>query len=191
MQQFSNTVGKNATDSTLIIDAMDILYTGNVDGFCIVSSDSDFTRLVQELRERNKTVIGMGGRNVNAAFVNAFSEYVYLEGAEAPAAKPKGKGAQKKAPLPAPEKAADPAERKKRDDLIRIVERLIDDNDGKAFYARINSEMKQKHADFVPGNYGCNSFKKLMEQVLPDLKKFESFTEEDGTTMYLRRKNKR
>ena len=190
-QQFGIVSKKNCSDIALIIQTMVVLFEKNIDVFCLVSGDSDFTRLVQELRERNKTVIGMGGRNVNAAFVNAFSEYVYLEGAEAPAAKPKGKGAQKKAPLPAPEKAADPAERKKRDDLIRIVERLIDDNDGKAFYARINSEMKQKHADFVPGNYGCNSFKKLMEQVLPDLKKFESFTEEDGTTMYLRRKNKR
>ena len=58
--QFSNTVGKNATDSALIIDAMDILYTGNVDGFCIVSSDSDFTRLASRLRESGMQVIGMG-----------------------------------------------------------------------------------------------------------------------------------
>ena len=60
VQQFSNTVGKNATDSTLIIDAMDILYTGNVEGFCIVSSDSDFTRLASRLRESGMEVIGMG-----------------------------------------------------------------------------------------------------------------------------------
>ncbi len=60
MQQFSNTVGKNATDSTLIIDAMDILYTGNVDGFCIVSSDGDFTRLAIRLRESGMSVVGIG-----------------------------------------------------------------------------------------------------------------------------------
>ena len=60
IQQFSNTTGKNATDSTLIIDAMDILYGGKVDGFCIVSSDSDFTRLASRLRESGMTVIGMG-----------------------------------------------------------------------------------------------------------------------------------
>ena len=60
IQQFRNTVGKNATDSTLIIDAMDILYTNNVDGFCIVSSDGDFTRLAGRLRESGMDVIGMG-----------------------------------------------------------------------------------------------------------------------------------
>ena len=60
IQQFRNTVGKNATDSTLIIDAMDILYTGNVDGFCIVSSDGDFTRLASRLKESGMDVIGMG-----------------------------------------------------------------------------------------------------------------------------------
>ncbi len=68
VQQFSNTVGKNATDSTLIIDAMDILYTGNVDGFCIVSSDSDFTRLASRLRESGMEVIGMGEEKTPRSF---------------------------------------------------------------------------------------------------------------------------
>ena len=86
---------------------------------------------------------------------------------------------------------AELAERKKRDDLINIIERLIDDNDGKAYYARVSAEMKQKHADFIPKNYECNSFKKLMEKILPTLNKYESFTEVDGTTMYLKRMKKR
>ena len=68
VQQFSNTVGKNATDSTLIIDAMDILYTGNVEGFCIVSSDSDFTRLASRLRESGMEVIGMGEEKTPRSF---------------------------------------------------------------------------------------------------------------------------
>lgn len=68
IQQFCNTVGKNATDSTLIIDAMDILYTNNVDGFCIVSSDGDFTRLASRLRESGMDVIGMGESKTPRSF---------------------------------------------------------------------------------------------------------------------------
>ena len=79
IQQFQNTVGKNATDSSLIIDAMDILYTGNVDGFCIVSSDSDFTSLAQRLGESGRTVIGMGEKKTPASFRNACSLFIVLE----------------------------------------------------------------------------------------------------------------
>ena len=79
IQQFSNTVGKNATDSALIIDAMDILYGGNVDGFCIVSSDSDFTRLASRLRESGMTVIGMGEDKSPQSFRSACSQFVSLE----------------------------------------------------------------------------------------------------------------
>lgn len=79
VQQFSNTVGKNATDSTLIIDAMDILYTGNVQGFCIVSSDSDFTRLASRLRESGMEVIGMGEEKTPRSFRVACTRFVNLQ----------------------------------------------------------------------------------------------------------------
>ena len=79
IQQFSNTAGKNATDSALIIDAMDILYTGNVDGFCIVSSDSDFTRLASRLRESGMQVIGMGEEKTPRSFRAACSVFTTLE----------------------------------------------------------------------------------------------------------------
>ncbi|MCM1125538.1 MAG: NYN domain-containing protein [Lachnospiraceae bacterium] len=79
VQQFSNTVGKNATDSTLIIDAMDILYTGNVEGFCIVSSDSDFTRLASRLRESGMEVIGMGEEKTPRSFRVACTRFINLE----------------------------------------------------------------------------------------------------------------
>lgn len=79
MQQFCNTVGKNATDSTLIIDAMDILYTGNVDGFCIVSSDGDFTRLASRLRESGMAVVGMGEEKTPRSFRTACSQFTVLE----------------------------------------------------------------------------------------------------------------
>lgn len=189
-QQFGIVSKKNCSDIALIIQTMVVLFEKDVDVFCLVSGDSDFTRLVQELRERNKTVVGMGGRNVNPAFVNAFSEYVYLDNGEGAGQAQKGNSSKKKAAQPAPDKT-EIAERKKREDLMKIIERLIDDNDGKAYYARISAEMKQKHADFIPKNYECNSFKKLMEKILPSLKKYESFTDVDGTTMYLKRMRKR
>ena len=79
IQQFSYTQGKNATDSAMIIDAMDILYTNDVDGFCIVSSDSDFTRLVSRLRESGKNVIGMGENKTPEPFRKACDKFTILE----------------------------------------------------------------------------------------------------------------
>ena len=79
IQQYSYTTGKNATDSAMIIDAMDILYSGNADGFCLVSSDSDFTRLAARLRESGMYVIGMGERKTPAPFIAACSRFLYLE----------------------------------------------------------------------------------------------------------------
>ena len=79
IQQYSYTTGKNATDSAMIIDAMDLLYAGNVDGFCIVSSDSDFTRLAARLREAGKLVIGMGESKALGPFVKACDQFKYLD----------------------------------------------------------------------------------------------------------------
>jgi uncharacterized protein (TIGR00288 family) len=79
VQQFAYTTGKNATDSALIIDAMDLLYTGNIDTFCLVTSDSDFTRLATRLREAGKRVYGIGSRNASTAFQNACDRFTYVE----------------------------------------------------------------------------------------------------------------
>lgn len=79
IQQYGYTIGKSSTDSAMIIDAMDILYSGNVDGFCIVSSDSDFTRLAARLRESGMNVIGMGERKTPAPFIAACNRFRYLE----------------------------------------------------------------------------------------------------------------
>jgi hypothetical protein len=91
VQQFAYTRGKNSTDSALIIDAMDLLYAGNVEGFAIVSSDSDFTRLATRLRESGKTVYGLGRRETPKAFVAACDRFIYLDllGAAKPDGKPK------------------------------------------------------------------------------------------------------
>ncbi|MGO4535944.1 NYN domain-containing protein [Leifsonia sp. 2MCAF36] len=79
IQQFANTAGKNATDSALIIDAMDLLYTRRFSGFCIVSSDSDFTRLASRIREEGVTVYGFGERKTPEAFRNACDRFTYLD----------------------------------------------------------------------------------------------------------------
>ena len=78
IQQYSYTTGKNATDSAMIIDAMDILYTGKVDGFCIISSDSDFTRLALRLRESGAKVIGMGQKKTPSPFIAACDKFIYI-----------------------------------------------------------------------------------------------------------------
>src|SRR5829696_2646268 len=79
IQQYSYTKGKNSSDSALIIDAMDILYTGGVDGFCIISSDSDFTRLATRLREAGMKVFGIGERKTPSPFIASCNKFIYLE----------------------------------------------------------------------------------------------------------------
>jgi len=79
IQQYSYTTGKNATNSAMIIDAMDILYSGNVDGYCLVSSDSDFTRLAARLRESGKLVLGMGEEKTPKPFISACNQFKYLD----------------------------------------------------------------------------------------------------------------
>jgi hypothetical protein len=79
IQQFAYTTGKNATDGAMIIDAMDLLYTGRFSTFCIVSSDSDFTRLASRIREQGVTVLGFGERKTNSAFIAACDKFTYFE----------------------------------------------------------------------------------------------------------------
>ncbi len=95
IQQFAYTAGKNATDSAMVIDAMDLLYSGRFDGFCLVSSDSDFTRLAAPLRESGLTVYGFGERKTPKAFVAACDKFIYIENLrrEGPAGPPTGRPA--------------------------------------------------------------------------------------------------
>ena len=190
-QQFEVSPRKNTIDIALIIQALVILFEKDVDVFFIAAGDSDYTRLVRELRERDKVVIGMGGRNVNQSFVNAFNEFLYFdEGDEEQ--KPAKKQAKKaKAPQTPPQpKEPELIDAKRKSDLHNIIDRMID-NSGKAYYSQISSEMKQKYSDFVPKNFGCNSFKKLMEKLTPYLKKYSIGTDAAGTTMYLYRRERK
>lgn len=151
IQQYSYTTGKNATDSAMIIDAMDILHTDKVDGFCIVSSDSDFTRLAVRLRESGMFVIGMGERKTPKPFIVSCDKFIYIEILNA-------------AKTVAPVKSA--AARGPKDEIIKLLSQSVDDladDNGWAFLANVGSLMLKKKPDFDPRNYGCPKLTALME----------------------------
>lgn len=173
-QQFSAVKGKNSGDISLIINAMVVLFEKDIDVFCLASSDSDFTRLVQELREREKTVVGFGLKQTAQAFVNAFSEFIYLDSESE-----KEKTAKKHEAV-----QTEILDESRRVALKEIIEKLIEE-DGWALYARIAIEMKNKFADFVPKNYNCRSMKELIGKVIDSIGNYEIGTGKDGTTMFL------
>jgi hypothetical protein len=160
IQQYSYTKGKNSTDSALIIDGMDILYSGKVDGFCIVSSDSDFTRLATRLREAGMKVIGIGERKTPYPFIVACDKFIYLEIITAPTAVLDSPPETKKTGKPAVKK-------KKKDDTTggqtpaSIVKRLIAssisdlaDENGWAYLGDVGNLILKKQPDFDPRNFG-------------------------------------
>ena len=151
-QQYSYTTGKNATDSAMIIDAMDILYSGNCDGFVLVSSDSDFTRLATRLREAGTKVYGMGEKKTPKPFIVACDKFVYIESLKAAeqeeAPSPTGKAAKKKSPPP-PETATLSV----RELIAQSVEDLADE-DGYAYLGDLGTLLIKKQPDFDARNYG-------------------------------------
>ena len=174
-QQFSAVKGKNSGDISLIINAMIVLFERDIDVFCLASSDSDFTRLVQVLREREKTVIGLGLKQTTPAFVNAFSEFIYLDSEPAKDKHVEEKKAGKDSFALEPDRLYV---------LKEVIDKLIEE-DGWALFARIATEMKNKFSDFVPRNYNCRSLKEFMFKVQPLLGNYEIKTDTDGTTMFL------
>jgi uncharacterized LabA/DUF88 family protein len=147
IQQFANTVGKNATDSALIIDAMDLLYTRRFDGFCIVSSDSDFTRLASRIREEGVTVYGFGERKTPDAFRNACDRFTYLDVVGAP---------EDEAAVAAPTRTPSP---KLRGDTkliqgLRTSVATASDEDGWANLSAVGALMRKQHPDFDSRNWG-------------------------------------
>jgi len=167
IQQYSYTSGKNATDSAMIIDAMDILYTGKVDGFCIISSDSDFTRLALRLREAGVKVIGMGQKKTPSPFIAACDKFIYIEIlAETPPTLSKEEN-KKEQPAPAGSiKSLDKT-------TIKLIEDSISDladESGWAFQGEVGNLILKKEPDFDPRNYG---FKKL-GQLIKSIHSFET-----------------
>ena len=154
VQQYSYTTGKNATDSAMIIDAMDILYSGKVDGFCLVSSDSDFTRLATRLREAGKSVYGIGEKKTPDPFIVACDKFIYLE-----ILKPANNTTSRK------RKTDGEDGRNGVDKITRKVLKLISqtvsdcaDEDGWAFLGDVGSLIQKKQPNFDSRNYG---FEKL------------------------------
>ena len=165
IQQYSYTTGKNATDSAMIIDAMDILYSGNVEGFFLVSSDSDFTRLASRLRESGMYVVGMGERKTPAAFISACNKFKYLEVLmEDDKKEAKAKNGKVKAEPPEPaEPEASP--RANRLEIMRAIRTIIQeksDENGWVFVGEIGNILSKRYPDFDSRNYG---FQKLTQLV--------------------------
>lgn len=164
IQQYGYTTGKNATDSAMIIDAMDILYSDKVDGFCIVSSDSDFTRLATRLRESGMKVIGIGEKKTPNPFIVACDRFIFIEVIE---------GAKKKKVVA---RTATPEENKKEEksltkidvDTIDIIESSIEDiaeDDGWAFLGDVGNLIVKKKPEFDPRNYGFTKLTPLMKSL--------------------------
>lgn len=163
IQQFSYTQGKNATDSAMIIDAMDIMYTHSVQGFCLVSSDSDFTRLAARIREGGLTVIGMGEKKTPTPFRTACDVFTTLELLVGAPTGRNGKGCSKSGDAPA--EASTPTLSKK--DVEHAVVSIIEDNlnNGKSTgLGEVGSRLLKRYPDFDVRSYGTNQLKKLLDE---------------------------
>ena len=169
IQQFRYTIGKNATDSAMIIDAMDILYGGGVDAFCLVSSDSDYTRLATRIREKGFFVMGIGKKTTPRAFVNACDVFVYTqnlvpqEPAKPAPPKPKSTAAaaannnQTPEPVEPPEAAApDPLP------LLRNAFDIAASDDGWAFLGTLGHHVRQLDPGFDSRTYGYKQLSSLI-----------------------------
>src|SRR5690349_8180789 len=154
IQQYSYTSGKNSSDSALIIDAMDILYSGKVDGFCIISSDSDFTRLATRLREAGMKVFGIGQKKTPNPFIVACDKFIYMEIIASPeeeeptttdTTKPK-----------APPKSKNSVDKINKETIYLIATTIDDlaDENGWAFLGEVGNLLLKKQPNFDPRNYG-------------------------------------
>lgn len=187
VQQYSYTRGKNATDSAMIIDAMDILYSGKVDGFCIVSSDSDFTRLATRIRETGMKVYGLGEKKTPDPFIVACDKFIYLEILHDDSDEEED-SKQQKQKRPPKESFA-----KITPKVLRLFRNTVDDaadEDGWAFLGDVGSLIQKKQPNFDPRNYG---FQKLTP-LFSSTKEFEIETRESSgrrKLIYVKNKRKR
>lgn len=153
IQQYNYTSGKNSTDSAMIIDAMDILYSGNVEGFCIVSSDSDFTRLASRLRESGMDVVGMGESKTPKAFISACNKFKYLDllamAADQPAEVPAAATAAKEV---REEDSMTNFETVKKA-IITIAQENYDEDEW-IFIGDIGNKLQKRYPDFDVRNFG-------------------------------------
>jgi len=185
IQQFSYTTGKNATDSAMIIDAMDLLYSEKLDGFCIVSSDSDFTRLAARLRESGRTVYGFGEKKTPRAFVSVCDKFIYTEIL---------KDSQEETDDEDARPAARPRKEFKVDrKLLKLLRDAVDDiadESGWAYLGSVGQKITLRSSEFDPRNYG---FRKLADffRAIPQFES-EERRQQNGTghQIYIRWKRR-
>ena len=172
VQQFAYTTGKNATDGAMIIDAMDLLYTGRFSGFCIVSSDSDFARLAARIREQGVTVYGFGERKTPRPFITACDKFVYVDvlgvgtvepSPEKAASRPKRAKPQAEESETSQAGAASGMLDKAALAMLRKAVEASADDDGRANLARVGAHLSKQSADFDARNYGYARLSDLAE----------------------------
>ncbi|WIY25027.1 NYN domain-containing protein [Parasedimentitalea psychrophila] len=175
-QQFANTTGKNASDIALVIDAMDILHTGRFDGFVLISSDSDFTRLASRIREQGLDVFGMGMRKTPAAFVKACKRFIYVENliSEPTKAKPK--------PQKDEDESQAPAQLENPTKLVNRAMDAINQDDEWFTLGQIGQYITAANPDFDTRSYGTGKLSNL----IATLKTFET-KRGDGNQILVRR----
>ena len=189
IQQYSYSTGKNASDSALIIDAMDILYTGKVDGFCIVSSDSDFTRLATRLREAGMKVIGIGEKKTLNPFITACDKFIYMEILK-PEIESPAEMDNKHTAKNAATSRNKPLNKIDPEIIKQVADSITDlaDENGWAFLGDLGNLMLKKKPDFDPRNYGYS-------KMLPLIKSMDKFEIDERETsknnikhIYIRKK---
>ncbi|TDD98754.1 NYN domain-containing protein [Flavobacterium cellulosilyticum] len=200
IQQYSYTVGKNSSDSAMIIDAMDLLYSDKVDGFCIVSSDSDFTRLAIRLRESGMKVIGIGEKKTPNSFIVACDRFVYIEVLDGAIKKtraipngrnksPKNKLAEEnkkvieKVVTVVTEKTAPKPLNKIDNQTIELIEdtlEAIGDDDGWAFLGDVGNLIVKKKPEFDPRNYGFSKLTPMLKSLTDILEIDERESDKKG-----------
>jgi uncharacterized LabA/DUF88 family protein len=176
IQQFRYTTGKNATDSAMIIDAMDLLYSGTFDGFCIVSSDSDFTRLASRIRESGKRVYGFGEKKTPQPFVSACDRFIYTEVFTV-----SENNEKEPSKLPSSKLRQDT----KLVNLIRSAIDVASNEEGWAHLGAVGSGIVKNAPEFDPRNYGYGKLSELVKAI--DL--FD--VEKQQTHLILRNKQKK
>ncbi|MGF6376591.1 uncharacterized protein (TIGR00288 family) [Clostridiales Family XIII bacterium PM5-7] len=188
VQQYSYTTGKNSTDSAMIIDAMDILYSHNVDGFCLVTSDSDFTRLAARLRESGMDVIGMGEKKTPRAFISACNLFKYVD---VLAQAEKMEATQKPDTKVTVDTATEDVANRK--DIIKVIASLIienSDEDGWLFTGELGNALLKRQPDFDVRNYGFQKLTPFIKSLEPFETKAKVIHGTSNKLVYVRMKAK-
>jgi uncharacterized LabA/DUF88 family protein len=183
IQQYSYTSGKNSSDSALIIDAMDILYSGKVDGFCIISSDSDFTRLATRLREAGMKVFGIGQKKTPNPFIVACDKFIYMEIIAVPEEEEETNATNtaKAKTVPKAKASVDKINKETLHLIATTIEDLADEN-GWAFLGEVGNLLLKKQPNFDPRNYGFLKLTPLIKS-LPQFEIDKRETEKGGTKL--------